>query len=574
MTTAISNSGWSSLPCAKSSIRPRLVRPATTFAAILTGVLAFIHPAAAQTDPDARRCRDLRGIAVDKGRVLATSFEKAGDFRSPDGTARKDLPAFCRVTIVSSGEPGSRIVSELWLPLTAGWNGKLLGTGNGGFGGAIRYGVLAGGLKRGYAVANTDMGTVPASSAKIWYDAGNGQPAMIRDWGYRATHLMTLSAKTLVQRFYGKAQQRAYFYGCSTGGHQGLAEAQRYPRDYDGIIAGAPGNNRTHLHIAFNYNFQITQATAERQLMASKAALFRTLTLKDCGGKDGGAPGEKFLNAPTSCKADPAALLCKPGQSPDLCLTPGEVRSLRSVFDGARNLRTGELIYFPYLRGSEGQIASLLGDPSSDRARAPGDLASWMADGLYASDRFDFDRDVDRLDARFGPEINALDPDLSAYAARGGKLLLYHGWEDGVVSPLDTVAYFEAIRSGATARDAFARLYMVPGMQHCLGGEAPRPLTLEDMPSDSQPDDELLAVLDRWVDGGKAPGALSAFSFTDGKIAATRPLCPYPAVPAYVTPGDPAKAASFVCRAVAPLLFERPPARYLYGGPKPFKGKD
>ena len=533
---------------------------------LLAAILAFPGQSAQAQEGDASaRCVALRGLAVESGRVVAASLERAGSFRSPDKVERADLPTFCRATILSASEPGSRIVSELWLPLDTGWNGRLLGTGNAGFAGAIRYNALAGGLKRGFAVANTDMGTAPASSAGIGYEAGNGQPMMIRDWGYRATHLMTVAAKTVLGRFYGKPQQRSYFFGCSTGGHQGLAEAQRYPDDYDGILAGAPGHNRTHLHTAFNYNFQKTQATSGRELPVAKATLFRSAMLKACGGKDGGAPGDPFLNAPLSCRFEPVRLACKQGDPAGSCLTGGEVASLRALFDGARNPRTGELIYFPFLRGSEVQAAPLLGNPQANVHRAPGDLYPWMMDGVAASDRFDFDADVDRIDAQFGPDINALNPDLSAFSTRGGKVILYHGWEDGVVSPLDSVAYFGAIKGGTLDRAAFARLYMVPGMGHCMGGAGARPLTLEDMPDDGYPDDELLAVLDRWVDRGKVPDVLTGYAFENGKLAATRPLCAYPSVLRYDGVGDPDKASSFACRAAAPLSFDRPPPRYLFG---------
>ena len=532
---------------------------------LLIGLAFPGEEARAQSADAGARCIDLRGLAVEKGRVVAASLERAGSFRSPDKAQHADLPSFCRATILSASEPGSRIVSELWLPLDAAWNGKLLGTGNGGFAGAIRYNVLAGGVRRGFAVANTDMGTAPASSAGIWYEAGIGQPAMIRDWGHRATHLMTVAAKQVLHHFYGKPQRRAYFFGCSTGGHQGLSEAQRYPGDYDGILAGAPGHNRTHLHTAFNYNFQKTKATPARELPVVKATLFRTAALKHCGGKDGGAPGELFLNTPLACRFDPARLACKPAQAENSCLTGGEVASLRAFLGGARNPRTGELIYFPFLPGSESQAAPLLGNPQSIASRAPGDLGPWVTDGVAASDRFDFDKDLDRLDAQWGPDINALSPDLAEFSARGGKLILYHGWEDGVVSPLDSVAYFEAIQGASRKVDAFARLYMVPGMGHCMGGSGPRPLTLEDMPDDGFPDDELLAVLDRWVDRDAAPDVLKAYAFEEGKLRATRPLCAHPAVPRYKGVGDPAKASSFACERASLLSFERPPPRYLFG---------
>jgi feruloyl esterase len=230
-------------------------------------------PLSAQTAAN-DSCTALKGVKFGNALARVAQYHPANTFNPSGGrgasTTAGGLTDFCQVLLTSSPSAASRIVIEVWLPDPAVWNGKFLGTGSGGFGGAIRSDLLAAGLKRNYATANTDMGTFPASVANMGYDAGTGNQEMIADWGYRSTHEMTIAAKELVARYYGHGAGRSYFNGCSTGGHQALSEAQRYPEDYDGIIAGAPGHNRTHLHIAFLDRVQ--QAIADAQILSREKA--------------------------------------------------------------------------------------------------------------------------------------------------------------------------------------------------------------------------------------------------------------------------------------------------------------
>lgn len=531
---------------------PRWLRHGLAAAAAL---LVPTAPAYA-TPSSAAKCLALRGLPVSGGKVRHASWQAEGQFAVPGGTVLDSLPVFCRVVASVSSELGSRIVIEIWLPAVERWNGRLLGTGNGGFAGAIVHAALANGIRRGYATANTDMGTAPAASlGPDMYDAGIGEPAMVRDWSHRATHLMTLAAKRITQTLYGAAPRRSYFVGCSTGGHQGLSEAQRHPEDYDGIVAGAPGHNRTHLHAAFTHIYLAAQATPASFIPREKIALVHRAGLAACVGRDGGAPGDRFLTDPLSCRFAPRALLCPAGADKADCLTADQVRTLDAAYDGPRNPRTGARIYFPWLIGSEPQFSLLFGAPGGDITRPPADLSPW-AFGANRSQAFDFNRDMAAMDRAIGGTVNALSTDLSRFAARGAKLILYHGWEDGIVSPLDSVAYFHSVRTGKVVRDDALRLYMIPGMAHCHGGDGPRP-TLGAEPIRTGADD-MLAALELWVEQGIRPGALAGLSAA-GEPPATRPICPYPARPRR----DADDTTRFGCAAARALSFEWPAPQYL-----------
>jgi feruloyl esterase len=516
------------------------------------------------------------GERIGHARVLFAQQVARGSFAAPGGSGQplnfQDLPAFCRIVSTAAPSPASNIVIEVWLPEGAAWNGKALGTGNGGFGGTIRYASLAGGLRRGYAVANTDMGTYPASLPGLGYAAGNGRPEAVRDWGFRATHEMALLTRAVAARHYGKAPARHYYAGCSTGGHQGLTEAQRYPDDYDGIIAGAAGHNRTHLHTMFA---QVTLAgrSVTNKLTPAAFTLWKDAYLRSCVGRDGGAPSDRFLTDPTQCRFRPRELLCRPGANPAGCLSEDQVRALEAVYGGTRNPRTGGLIYPPEVLGAEDIIQSAFIGGEGRNAQVPTDLSRWVFGPRWAGASFDFDRDMDRVDKAIGRDVNALDPNLSRFAARGGKLIMFHGWADGVVSPIDSILYFDRIYARGRPREAFARLFMAPCVGHCSGGPGPDLFGQgAEMLIGGGSEDDLLIALDRWVETGLAPEQVlarrleGADSFaTPGKgtrVLASRPLCAYPKIAGYLG-GDPARTASFACTEAPRARYEKPSERYL-----------
>jgi feruloyl esterase len=520
-------------------------------------LVIFVLAPSAKASP----CTDLNGTRVAGGLVRAAEDVRAGEALTLNGRSFNDLPAFCRITASTGLERHSNIAVELWLPRADGWNQKLLGTGNGGFAGSISYGALAGGLRRGYAVANTDMGTFPASSAN--WAAGTGYPEMLKDWGYRSTHEMTVIAQALTTAYYHQAPRRAYFAGCSTGGHQALMEAQLYPNDYDAILAGAPANNRTRLHMSFLQTGLDVHATPQSWLPPEKLAMVHAAILKACVGKDGGAPGDTFLNEPTACTFRPRDLLCKAGDGAD-CLSPAQVEALGRVYRGASNPRTNQLFYPGWPMGSEPQLAGLFGTQDQTVHGFVGTLVPWAMGPKFDVTKFDFDRDLDRVDRELGPVMNQINPDLSAFAAHGGKLIVFHGFADAIVGPLDTINYFERIGAAMRGRDDFARLYMAPGMAHCSGGDGPDAFGQGADRKEGEADHDLLKALDAWRETGRAPGAIIATKFdAAGAVVATRPLCAYPQKTIYQG-GDARGARNFRCSPSPGAKFERPAAAYLH----------
>jgi len=524
---------------------------------IAVALFAFLAGPAA-----ANPCIALNGLAIANSQVRDAHDVRAGEALNLGGHSYGDLPAFCRVTATAGADRHSNVLVELWLPESALWNHKLLGTGNGGFAGSISYGALTGGLKRGYAVANTDMGTFPASSAS--WAAGTGQPEMLKDWGYRSTHEMTLLAQALVRRYYDQPPLRSYFVGCSTGGHQALMEAQLYPNDYDAILAGAPANNRTRLHVAFLQTGIDVHATPKSFLPPDLVTLVHAAILKACVGKDGGAPGDLFLNDPTWCAWQPRDLLCQSGENPSRCLSPDQAAALLKIYDGFSDPRTGHVFYPGWPKGSEIQVSGLFGTREQVVNGFVGTLVPWVFGPTYDVTRFDFDGDLAKVDAELGPIMNHVDPDLTAFAAHGGKLIIFHGLADGIVGPLDSINYFDRIGRATPRSDRFVRLYLAPGMAHCQGGEGPNSFgqTPDKPVGDAQHD--LLVALDEWSEGGQAPTAIiAATRDAVGRIVATRPICSYPRKAIYQG-GDARDEKSFRCVMSNGAVFARPAPEYLH----------
>lgn len=528
--------------------------------------------ASAPTAAASSGCEELGGGArVGQAVVVLAQPVAAGDYTAADGVKLTGLPSFCRIFAVASAETGSHILIELWMPDAAGWNGKFLGIGNAGHAGKIGSSALANGLKRGYAAASTDMGSSPAAISGVEFNFGNGRPEAIRDFGHRATHVMTALSKDLVARFYGRAAARSYFVGCSTGGNQALSEAQRYPEDYDGIVAGAPAHNRTHLHVHISALRLLGSQPGAGIPMPLMAAWQRAI-LNACVGRDGGAPSDKFLTNPLQCAVSPRQLACARSQDKAECLSEAQVAALEAVYAGMRNPRTGEPYYFPDVRGAEELIF-----PIYDAALLPSsnfDLARWILPLDRPVSSFDFDRDLKALDDRWAGDVNAMNPDLSGFASRGGKLIIYHGWVDGIISPIGSIDYYRRITARDRPRDAFAKLFMVPGMGHCATGPGATNFgqLLTPRADDAQHDD-ILEALEHWVETGDAPHQLIAgrtpaeYSFPafkiEGPVPEARPICAYPALPRYDGKGNPLKASSFSCAPATYPDYPRPAAEYL-----------
>jgi feruloyl esterase len=417
------------------------------------------------------------------------------------------------------------------------------------------------GLKRGFAVANTDMGTAPDINA--WAD----HPERWVDFGYRATHEMTRVSKTVVSAFYKVASFRAYFEGCSTGGQQALGLAQRFPADYDGILAGDPGNNRTHVASYFLWNYNALNASTSARLSPAQWSMVTRLVLARCAGTDGGAPGDRFLTDPRRCGFDPGSIpLCRAVSSADDCVTVSQIETLRRLYAGPSNPRTGERIYAGLTVGSEdlplGPV--MQGDPATwpDQQFYP---FRWILGSAFNESQFDFDGGMDRVDARLAGPLNANDTDLSDFARHGGKLMMYSGLADPAVPFAEVVNYYDRVSANAGGKEAnFARLFLVPGMGHCFGGpgvtDIGQPFT-SSVPAAR--DSDALMTLVAWTEGSEPPAMLVARKPAgDGHPVEERPVCAYPDFPEY-RGGSSAKRSSFVCRPHEPGAVQRPAARYL-----------
>jgi feruloyl esterase len=525
---------------------------------IVIGGAAVIAGATAGRAADA--CASLKDLKIEDTTITAAESVPAGSFTASDTKSYANLPAFCRVTATVSPVPDSAIRLEMWLP-QEGWKAVFEGTGNGGYSGAFNYPILAAGLRRGYAVINTDQGTAPATSRNG--DAVVGHPVKWRDWGFRSTHLMTVAGKQIASAFYGKDSAHAYFTGCSTGGQQALVEAQLYPTDYDGIAAGAPVVNRTHLHAAFVWSRQAAERSPGSVLGHEKLMLLEKSVVAACGPGAGGVASDTFVADPLHCDFDPASVVCKAGDAPD-CLTPEQVETATRFYAGPKNPRTGEQIYPGWPRGSEGPAfgwAVEEGDPPlSLKEPAFDSLFKWVFGPSWDWRSFDFDRDMAEVDAVLGPDVNGNTvANIDAFKARGGKLLLYHGWADSIVNPLDTVAFYETLgkahQGGQGLLQAAARLFLLPGVEHCGsgGGEGPDAVGSEHgLPApEVDADHDVLAAVAHWVETGTAPEKLIATKFEGDDpakpIVMQRPACPYPKKARYAGSGDTNAAASFVC---------------------------
>ncbi len=475
--------------------------------------LAVTGPAATPS------CQALASLEIPK--IAITSAALAA---SSPGRGGRSLPEFCRITATSRPAPDSEIRFEVWLPSPDAWNHEFVGTGNGGYSGALGYRDMETALARGYATAGSNTGH-EGDALKF----AVGHPEKINDWAFRAVHVMTDAAKLIVRDYYGRFADHAYFTGCSTGGHQALSEAQRYPGDYDGIVAGDPGNDRTRLNIGFLWSWLALNQSAEAQIPASKLPMLHHAVIAACDTLDGLKDG--LISDPGRCKFDPGTLLCRDADE-SACLTPPQVEAVRTIYSGARNPRTGEQIFPGWAPGSEtGWGAYFVGKPE------PARLDFWrywiFGDPAWDPRSFDFDRDVEFALSTL-PQVNANNPDLTAFEKRGGKLIEYQGWADPVVPPEDSIQYYNAVTRVAGPVGSFYRLFMAPGMGHCGGGEGPNTF-------------DALGALDNWVAKDTPPDRIVASHSSNGHIDRTRPLCPYPQIAKWNGKGSMDDAASFSC---------------------------
>jgi feruloyl esterase len=510
------------------------MRPATCVLTLTA--FALLPAAAAMAAPP---CENLTNVSLPQTTITMATPVTPGGFRPPAGfslnlapgdVAYKDLPAFCRVAATMRPTSDSDIKIEVWLPQAATWNGKFMAVGNGGQAGEIYYHKMGLPLTLGYAVASTDTGHQGKG------DDGSfalGHPEKLIDFGYRAVHEMVVKSKVIIAEHYGRSATYSYWNGCSTGGRQGVEDVQRYPGDFDGVITGAPAlNPRSAVHI-----MQVVQAVHKSEssfIPAAKFPVIQKAVLNACDAHDGVKDG--VLENPMRCKFDPDTIVCKGADAPD-CLTPAQVETARTIYGPALNRRTNERVFPGFEPGSEKGWGFAAG-PQPPQLTMTGLRNRVFKDPNWDYKSFNFDSDITLLD-RESQMINAMDPNVNPFFSRGGKLLLYHGWNDTLIAPQNSVNYYKSVRDtlgGASKVSDSFRLFMVPGMAHCRGGDGTDRF-------------DVISAMEQWVEKGKAPDSILASRYAGDKVDRTRPLCPYPQVAVYRGTGSTDDAANFACKA-------------------------
>jgi feruloyl esterase len=475
-------------------------------------------------------CGDVSRLALPNTTITLAQDVQAGAFTLPAGDAARfrALPAFCRVAATMKPTSDSDIKMELWLP-AAGWNGKFQAVGNGAFSGAIAYPAMATALARGYATSSTDTGHAGGSAS-----FGLGHPEKVIDFGWRAVHEMTEASKQIIAAHYATGPKFSYWNGCSAGGRQALKEAQRFPSDFDGIIAGAPGLDWTgRAAQAMRVSMTLEKADDARLPQPQRELLHRAV-VDACDLLDGVKDG--LIENPKRCTFDPGVLQCRSAGDGG-CLMAAQVATARLMYSSPVNPRTQREIA-GVARGSELGWTDLGWSASAQATGLDQFRFLVFGDPAWNLQKFSFDADVVRAEEADHDTLNALDPNLKPFIDRGGKLIQYHGWSDPQISPENSTQYYARVLErlgGSSAVDGSYRLFMAPGMAHCGGGEGPNAF-------------DMVGALEQWVEHGRAPDRILASHAANGVVDRTRPLCPYPQVAVYRGTGSIDDAANFTCR--------------------------
>ncbi len=500
----------------------------SAFTMVLTAI-AIANPVAASA---AVPCESLSSLKLQDASITLAQTVAPGAFALPGARGRQnppiqDLPGFCRVAATLTPTSDSDIKIEVWLP-TSNWNGKFQAVGNGGWAGTISYGAMIDALRRGYAASSTDTGHTGGSGSFTL-----GHPEKLIDFGYRAVHEMTVKAKVIIDSYYGRGPQYSYWNGCSTGGRQGLKEAQRFPDDYDGIIAGAAANPRTRLSAWELWVGQATLKDPATHIPTTMYPMIHQAVLGACDANDGLKDG--LISNPPQCRFDPAVLACK-SEDGGNCLSPLQVQAAKRIMSSPKDARGNEI--YPGLEpGTELGWTVLAGGPQPFLTAADQFKYVVFKDPNWDWRTLQIETDVALADKIDNDTINAK-PELKAFVESGGKLLMYHGWSDPNVAPRASVNYYNAVvesMGGAKKNSDWIRLFMEPGVGHCGGGEGPNTF-------------DAIGTLEQWVEQKKAPDQILASHLTGGKIDRTRPLCAYPLIARYKGTGSIDEAANFECK--------------------------
>ncbi len=477
-------------------------------------------------------CETLASLQLPGATITLAQQVAAGGFvQTGAGGAQRaaaQLQSFCRVAATLKPSSDSEIKMELWMP-AANWNGKFQAVGNGAFNGTINYGAMMTALARGYATSSTDTGHEGGGAS-----FGLGHPEKVVDFGWRAVHEMTVASKKIIASYYDGGPKFSYWNGCSAGGRQAMKAAQRFPADFDGIIAGAPGLDWTGRAAGALRVAKTLEMNEAARLTQTHRELLHRSVVGACDLIDGVKDG--VIENPKRCTFDPGVLECK-GADSTSCLTNAQVETARLMYSAAINPQTKREIT-GLERGSELGWTDL-GWTGSARATGLDQFRFLVfGDPSWVVQKFSFNSDIVRAEEIDNDTLNALDPNLKPFIDRGGKLIQYHGWSDPQISPAGSTQYYsnvlKTVGGAGKVHDSY-RLFMAPGMGHCGGGEGPNTF-------------DMVTALEEWVERRKAPDQVVASRSEGGAVTRTRPLCPYPQMAVYKGTGSTDDAANFACR--------------------------
>ncbi len=504
------------------------------------GIFVVILMAISNAPVVGASCENLASLALPNTTVTLAEVVATGDFTPPPESARdlgapvdwKKLPAFCRVAATIKPVPDSNIRMEVWLPMpgtTPTWNGEFEADGNGGWTGTINYKYLGAALGRGFVAAMTDTGHAGGSASFAL-----GHPEKLIDFGYRAVHEMTVKSKAIIAAFYGQSPKHALWNGCSAGGREGLKEAQMYPEDYDGIVAGDPIADFVGRSLGGVWMAQAVHRDEASLLTPEKYSVLHKAVVDACDAIDGVKDG--VIENPTLCHFDPATIECKDGNSSG-CLTAPEVEAAKKIYAGVIDSKTNKVV-FPGLAPG----ANWDGERKRESGRLAPPRTTLNTSSIQNPDwdykTLNFSSDIAVAEKADHGTINATNPDLKAFFQRGGKILQYHGWSDQQMAAETSPKYYESVLNNVGDTNLVERsyrLFMVPGMRHCGGGEGADTF-------------DKVGALEEWLKSGKAPESIVASRVEGGKVVRTHPLCPYPQAAVYKGAGSTDDASNFTCK--------------------------
>ncbi len=508
---------------------------------VIVGAAIAARPAGAQEPCESLASMKITNVTITMAEPITPPFEAPslpGRYGTPAG--EKVTVPFCRVAGYAAPTRGSHINFEVWLPPAEKWNGLYLGEGNPGFVGAISYGGMVRELERGYATASTDTGHADKEATGALPPWAEGHPEKVADWGYRALHVTTVAAKQIVRAYYGKAPRLSFFSSCHEGGNQALTEAQKFPTDFDGIAAGDPAYDITHLQAVSLYLSWVALkdgVKAPEYVPPNKFPVIHRAVLDKCDALDGVRDG--IIEDPQACHFDPATIQCPGKEDNPSCLTPAQVQTVRQVYAGAK-FDDGTLIYPGLEPGSELDWHWMLGGPEPMAINKDFFANLVIGDPNWDWHTFNLDRDTRLADKKIGAMVNFTDPNLRPFEKHGGKIIMYQSWQEAAIPPGGLVNYYKSVvkaMGGLDQTQRFARLFMVPDAGMCSGFSV----------GSYQGAWNALDVIEKWRKTGVAPDRIITEHRVAGIVDRTHRVCPYPQVAIYKGSGDPYDAANFAC---------------------------